>query len=118
MKKEVEFIDIDRITGKAHMAKGDKSIDVTSPDGTERCLTFKPATHDDLLSLLLSSSPMAEKRFFVPLAVEPQPSDSGNRRIRFLLNPKTAIHIEVEPSQVAALKAVLEGVAEQPKRKQ
>lgn len=115
---DVEFIDVEKITGRTILADDTISLDVEDKVGKQRCLNFKAVTHDDLLATLLSSSPIAKKRVFSLQGVEPLPSGSRNRRILFRLNLKTAICIEVQPSQIAALKAVLGDVADSPGRAQ
>lgn len=116
--EKIELIEIDEITGKSHLLNGVISIDVTDELGVSRCLNFKAQTYDEHLSVLLTSSPMARPRIFQPLDISPVPSDSRNRRIRFLLNVKTAIQLELDPSQVAALIASLGNVQAAPNRSQ
>lgn len=113
----VEFIDIESIGGVTHDGET-ISLDVRDVANIERSLTFNPATYGRLLSALLPNSPAATRRVFPLLAATPLQSGSQNRRIRFLLNPNTAIDIEIDPSQVKVLKALLGNVSDQPKRAQ
>lgn len=114
--KPVEFVDVAKITGRTVLADGTICLDIVDGAGGERCLKFKPSTYEDVLSVYLPSAPMATPRSFAPLAVESRPSAAGSRQIRFLLSPATAICIQVDSDQVAALQALLGDVFPEPSR--
>ena len=113
MRKDIEFIDVEDITGKALLENSTISLDTRDPAGKERVLRFKSPTHIHLLQALLPRGTAMSghpQRIFAAEQAELLQSQRGDLGIRFLLSGGLAMTVELPPALFLDLRDLLNSI--------